>query len=47
MNLDPINPYWTDIVRKLQKENEELKEKLRSLEEREQEKDESVDRANY
>lgn len=46
MNLDPINPYWTDIVRKLQRENEELKEKLRSLEEREREKDEFVDRAN-
>ena len=46
MNLDPINPYWTNIVRKLQRENEELKEKLRSLEEREQEKDEIVDRAN-
>lgn len=46
MNLDPINPYWTDIVRKLQRENEELKEKLRSLEEREQEKDEFVDKAN-
>lgn len=46
MNLDPINPYWTDIVRKLQRENEELKEKLRSLKEREREKDEFVDRAN-
>ena len=46
MNLDPINPYWTDIVRRLQQENEELKEKLRSLEERELEKDESVDRSD-
>lgn len=46
MNLDPINPYWTAIVKKLQKENEELKKKNMELEEEMEEYRESVARSS-
>lgn len=46
MNLDPINPYWTAIIKKLQLENEELKKKNMELEEEVEGYRESVARSS-